>query len=59
MRMKTVAKTRDAVENIGRRRQVWPMIPFDDAEAAARFHFEDTPPSIRIGRGRLLVVNGR
>lgn len=35
------------------------MIPFDDAEAAARFHFEDTPPSIRIGRGRLLVVNGR
>jgi hypothetical protein len=59
MRMKTVANTRHAVEKIGRRRRLRPMIPIDDAEAAALFLVEHMPPSIRVELGRLLVANGR
>ena len=38
--MKTVAKTRQAVENVGRRRRLRTMIPIDAAAAAALFLVE-------------------
>jgi hypothetical protein len=56
--MKAVAKSRHAVENIGRRRRLRPMIP-NAAAAAALFLVEHMPPSIRVELGRLLVANGR
>jgi hypothetical protein len=56
--MKTLAKTRPDVENIDRvGRRVRPMIPVDDAEAAALFLVEHMATAIRVELGRLLVAN--
>jgi hypothetical protein len=58
--MKSLARSRPSVENIDRApRRSRPMIPVDDAEAAALFLVEHTRPAIRAELGRLLVGNAR
>lgn len=58
--MKTPARSRPGVEKIDRaRRRSRPIIPVDDAEAAALSLVDHMRPAIRAELGRLLVANGR